>query len=128
LAFQLTNFLRDVAEDLARDRVYLPQEDLARFGVDESELRAAAAAGRATPAIKRLVGYEITRAREHYAAALPGIGMLPGASRQCVRTAYLVYGAILDEIERTDRDVFARRAVVPGWRRAGLLAQGLLTP
>ncbi|GAA1642205.1 phytoene/squalene synthase family protein [Saccharothrix algeriensis] len=126
LAFQLTNFLRDVAEDLARDRVYLPQEDLARFGVDEGELRAAAAAGRATPRIKRLIAYEITRARGHYAAALPGVGMLSGASRRCVRTAYLVYGAILDEIERADHDVFARRAVVPGRRRAALLARGLL--
>ncbi len=126
LAFQLTNFLRDVGEDLARDRVYLPQEDLARFGVSVEELGAAAAAGQATPGINRLIGYEITRARGHYAAALPGIGMLPGASGACVRTAYLVYSAILDEIERMDHDVFARRAVVPRRRRAALLAHGLL--
>ncbi|WP_230686555.1 phytoene/squalene synthase family protein [Catellatospora vulcania] len=125
LAFQLTNFLRDVAEDLARDRVYLPQDDLARFGVTTAELHAAAAAGRATPQIKSLIAYETTRARAHYAAARPGLDLLPGASRTCVRTAYLVYGAILDEIERADHDVFARRAVVPTRRRARLLAQAL---
>ncbi|MEV4415595.1 phytoene/squalene synthase family protein [Catellatospora sp. NPDC049609] len=125
LAFQLTNFLRDVGEDLARDRVYLPQDDLARFGVSDADLYAAAA-GRATPEIKRLLAFEIARARRHYAAALPGIAMLPGASRACVKAAYLVYGAILDEIERLDHDVFARRAVVPAPRRAALLARGLL--
>lgn len=126
LAFQLTNFLRDVVEDLARDRVYLPQGDLARFGVTAADLHAAAGAERATPQIKSLIAYEITRARAHYAAALPGFDLLPGASRACVRTAYLVYGAILDEIERADHDVFARRAVVGRSRRIGLLARGLL--
>ena len=74
----------------------------------------------------RLVAFEITRARGHYAAALPGIAMLPGASRACVKAAYVVYGAILDEIERLDHDVFARRAVVPAARRAALLARALL--
>ncbi|MFD0594209.1 phytoene/squalene synthase family protein [Catellatospora coxensis] len=127
LAFQLTNFLRDVAEDLARDRVYLPQDDLARFGVTTADLRAAAAAARATPQIKSLIAHGITRARTHYAAALPGLDLLPGTSRTCVRTAYLVYAAILDEIERADHDVFARRAVVPAHRRARLLTQALLT-
>ncbi|WP_425457778.1 phytoene/squalene synthase family protein [Catellatospora sichuanensis] len=126
LAFQLTNFLRDVAEDLTRDRVYLPQDDLTRFGVTTADLRAAATGGRATPQIKSLIAYEITRARAHYAAAMPGLDLLPGASQTCVRAAYLVYGAILDEIERADHDVFTRRAVVPTHRRARLLAQALL--
>ncbi|MEU7825016.1 phytoene/squalene synthase family protein [Catellatospora sp. NPDC049133] len=125
LAFQLTNFLRDVAEDLARDRVYLPQDDLARFDVSSADLRAAAAARRATPQIKSLIAYEVDRARAHYTAALPGLDLLPGASRTCVRTAYLVYGAILDEIERADHDVFVRRAVVGRGRRIALLARGL---
>lgn len=126
LAFQLTNFLRDVAEDLARGRVYLPQEDLARCGVTEAALRAAAAAGQATPQVKSLIAYEIRRARAHYAAARPGLDLLPGASRACMHTAYLVYGGILDEIERQDHDVFARRATVGPWRRTRLLTRGVL--
>ncbi|GIF99276.1 phytoene synthase [Catellatospora citrea] len=126
LAFQLTNFLRDVAEDLARDRVYLPQDDLARFGVTVADLYEAAAAGRATPQLKSLIAHEVSRARGHYAAALPGLDLLPGPSRTCVRAAYLLYGAILDEIERADHDVFRRRAVVPTPRRIRLLTQALL--
>ncbi|GHJ45548.1 phytoene synthase [Catellatospora sp. TT07R-123] len=126
LAFQLTNFLRDVAEDLARGRIYLPQEDLARFGVGEADLCEAAARRRAGAPVRALIGYGVERARAHYAAAAPGLDLLPGASRTCVRAAYAVYGAILDEIERADHDVFVRRAVVPAHRRATLLARTLL--
>jgi phytoene synthase len=124
-AFQLTNFIRDVAEDLERDRIYLPREDLARFGVTGADLVQAAAGRRATPQIKDIIRYEVARARTHYAAAAPGVTMLDGASRRCVATAYRVYGAILDEIERADHDPFVRRAVV-GWPdRIRLLASGL---
>ena len=72
LAFQLTNFLRDITEDLARGRVYLPSEDLARFGVTRADL----AAPRASPAVQALVAFEIARARAHDRAAAPGIGLL----------------------------------------------------
>jgi phytoene synthase len=72
------------------------------------------------------VAYEVERARAHYAAAAPGLDLLAGGSRACVRTAYHVYGAILTEIERAGHDVFARRAVVPAHRRAALLARSLL--
>jgi phytoene synthase len=72
LAFQLTNFIRDVAEDLARGRVYLPAEDLERFGVRRADL----AADQASPAVRELLAFEVTRARAHYRAAEPGIDLL----------------------------------------------------
>ncbi|GAB4059332.1 phytoene/squalene synthase family protein [Catellatospora paridis] len=128
LAFQLTNFLRDVGEDLQRGRIYLPQCDLRTFGVSPAELYQAAACGTATTAIRELVRYEITRAREHYAAAAPGVTMLAPTSQACIRTAFHLYGGILDEIERADLDVFARRATVPTRRRLQVAARCLLTP
>jgi 15-cis-phytoene synthase len=125
LAFQLTNFIRDIGEDLQRDRIYLPQKDLARFGVTRADLVHATTRRQATAAVKELVRYEIERARTHYAAAAPGIPLLAKASQRCIRAAYQIYGAILDEIERADHDPFRRRAVVPWQRRVGLLAGSL---
>ncbi len=123
LAFQLTNFIRDVAEDLERGRTYLPDEDLARFGVTRADLDRRIA----TPAIKELIRFEITRAQVHYAAAAPGIPLLDGASQACMRTAFHLYGGILGEVAANDFDVFARRAVVPNRRRAGVALRSLLT-
>ena len=125
-AFQLTNFIRDVAEDLRRGRVYLPQEDLRRFGLTDADLAAAVAVGSATPQIKSLIGYEVSRAREHYRSAATGIGMLAPGSRACIRTAFRLYQGILDEIERADGDVVARRATVPPARRFALVAMSLV--
>ena len=117
LAFQLTNFIRDVGEDLDRGRIYLPLADLERFGVTPGDLRVAAAEQRATEPIKELIAFEVQRARLHYTAAAPGIPMLERSSQSCIRAAYCVYGAILTEIERQDYDVFTRRAVVPKRKR-----------
>ncbi|MEH1164681.1 phytoene/squalene synthase family protein [Micromonospora sp. CPCC 205539] len=126
-AFQLTNFIRDVAEDLDRGRTYLPDEDLAKFGVTRDELLQAAARGRGTPRIRELIEYEVTRAQAHYAAAAPGITLLAPASQACMRTAYALYGGILDEVAAQDYDVFARRALVPQRRRMAVAARALLT-
>jgi phytoene synthase len=126
LAFQLTNFIRDVAEDLDRGRLYLPREDLAFFGVSRRDLVEAAARRAATDAIKAAIEYEVRRARAHYAAAAPGVELLAPGSRACIRTAYHLYGGILDEIERADYDVFARRAVVPNHRRLTVTARCLV--
>ncbi|MDQ7906332.1 phytoene/squalene synthase family protein [Phytohabitans sp. ZYX-F-186] len=128
LAFQLTNFIRDVGEDLDRGRVYLPRADLEKFGVTRADLRAAADRRAASPSIKDLIGYEVTRARAHYAAAAPGVPMLAPASQACIRAAFHLYGGILDEVERAGHDVFARRAVVPHRRRLATVARCLLTP
>ncbi|MER7276741.1 phytoene/squalene synthase family protein [Dactylosporangium sp. NPDC000244] len=117
LAFQLTNFIRDVAEDLERGRVYLPQRDLAEFGVTRADLEAALTARRSSDKIKSLIRYQLSRARHHYALAAPGIPMLAPTSQSCMRAAYRLYGGILDEVEAQDGDVFARRATVPKWKR-----------
>jgi len=106
LAFQLTNFLRDVPEDLDRGRVYVPQADLRRFGVD-------VAVRRATPQWRALLAYEIARNRELYRRADPGIALLPPRSARCVGAARVLYARILDRIEDADYDVFAARLRVP---------------
>jgi phytoene synthase len=121
LAFQLTNFIRDVAEDLRRGRVYLPLEDLARFELTPADLRPG------NPKVKPLIAYEVSRARRHYALAAPGIPLLEPASQACMRTAYRLYAGILDEVEAADHDVFARRATVPPSRRAAVAIRSLLT-
>jgi phytoene synthase len=123
LAFQLTNFIRDVAEDLDRGRTYLPDEHLAAFGVTRADLEER----RSTPKIKTLIAYEVSRAREHYAAAAPGIPLLNPASQACMRTAFRLYGGILDEVIAADHDVFTKRAAVPNRRRAAVAIRSVLT-
>jgi phytoene synthase len=108
-AMQLTNILRDVREDLGRGRIYLPQDELARFGVTEADL----AAGRVTEAFRGLMRFQVDRARACYAEAEKGIPWLVGASsRLTVRVMGRVYGGILDAIEERDFDVFTHRARV----------------
>ncbi len=117
-AFQLTNFLRDVAEDLDRGRVYLPQEDLRRYSADPSRREV-------TPEWTELMRFEIGRCRRLYVSADIGIGMLPPQSARCVRTARVLYSRILDVIEEQGYDVFSRRARVPTWQKAALVARHL---
>lgn len=109
-AFQLTNFLRDVAEDLDRGRVYLPQEDLVRFGADPAR-RVVDDSWRA------LLRFEIARARTLYRSAAEGVSMLPPSSARCVAAAQGLYAQILDRIEHAGYDVFTTRARVPTWRK-----------
>jgi 15-cis-phytoene synthase len=122
LAFQLTNFIRDVAEDHQRGRVYLPAADLDRFGVRRGDL----AAGRAAPAVRDLVAFEVERARAHYRAAEPGIALLAPSSRPCIRVAFELYGGILDEVERAGYQILDRRVRVPRRRRLGVAGRQLL--
>ncbi len=124
LAFQLTNFIRDVAEDLDRGRVYRPAADLESFGVGRDDL----AAPSASPAVRRLIAFEVERARDHYRRAQPGLALLPARSRRCVRLAYAVYGGILDRVEEAGYDVLAGRAVVPRRRRATAVVRELARP
>ena len=122
LAFQLTNFIRDVAEDLERGRVYLPAEDLERFGVGRADL----AAAQASPAVAELLAFEVERARSHYRAAEPGIELLAPSSRPCIRVAFDLYGGILDEVERAGYQVLASRVAVPRHRRLGVAGRHLI--
>lgn len=120
-AFQLTNFIRDVGEDLDRGRVYLPLTDLEAFGVTVDDLRAR----RVTPAIVALLEHEMARAEEHYAAALPGIALLDAGSRACVRVAYTLYRDILDAVRASGYRVLDRRARVPMRRRLSVAVREL---
>jgi len=120
LAFQLTNFLRDVDEDLARGRIYLPRADLEHFG-------AAPQARTVDTAWRALMRFEIDRARQLYRSADTGISMLPGASGRCVRAARILYSEILDRIEGADYDVFAGRVRVPTVRKLAIAARQLAT-
>jgi 15-cis-phytoene synthase len=120
-AFQLTNFIRDVREDLDRGRIYLPEEDLDRFGVTVDMLHGDAVDERTSKPVRELVGFESRRARAHYAAALPGLHLLEPRSRLCIRAAYLIYREILEEVARNGHDVMRRRAVVSRGRRLALL-------
>ncbi len=121
-AFQYTNFLRDVAEDLDRGRIYLPQDQLRRFGVKPVDL----GRRRVTPQWRAFLAHEIDRARELYRAADRGLPFLPPRSARCVGTARVLYSRILDRIEAADYDVFRARVRVPTWRKAGTAARILL--
>lgn len=116
-AFQLTNFLRDVGEDLARDRIYLPGDELAAFGVDEDRLRAAAATGAVDAPIRRALAHLIAVNRNLYRIAEPGIAGLPARTRPAIVAAAAAYHDILTEIEDSGYQVLTRRTVVPRRRR-----------
>jgi phytoene synthase len=115
-AFQLTNFIRDVGEDLRRGRLYLPKEDLATYGVARSDLEA----GVVDEGVRALLSFEISRARALFRAAEPGIRLLHPASRPCIRTAWQLYQDILGAVERADYRVLDRRARVGLLRRASV--------
>lgn len=119
-AFQLTNFLRDIAEDLDRGRQYVPQEDLRRFDVDLTERKV-------TPAFIELMRFEIDRCRDLYASGEQGIAMLPERSARCIEAAHGLYGGILDRIEAKGYDVFSSRASVSTASKAWTVAR-LLRP
>lgn len=112
-AFQLANFIRDIDEDIERGRIYMPLDDLARFGVDEKMLLAR----RLTPEITEAIKFQIARVRELQAVAEAGIQYLDPISRPCIRAASELYCGIVDEIEANGYDVFTKRATTSQWRR-----------
>ena len=109
VALQLTNILRDVGEDAARGRIYLPQEDLARFGLTDADVLAGLAGWR-DERWRALMQFEIARAHQLYDEAWPGIGMLSRDGRFAIGAAAQVYRGILGQIVANDYDVFSRRA------------------
>jgi phytoene synthase len=114
-AFQLANFIRDVREDRRLDRIYLPAEDRARYGVAEDAL----SQERASPELRALIALEVRRAREMFAAAEPAIASAPASVRSGVRFAVAVYLRVLDRVERIDFDVLGRRTSVRPWQLPG---------
>jgi len=115
LAFQLTNFLRDLREDFELERVYLPAEDRERFGVAEADL----ARPRASAELRALVAFEARRARTLFASAEEAVGAAPDRSRTGVRLACAAYLRVLDRVERIDFDVLGRRTGVRPWQLPG---------
>ena len=121
MAFQLTNFIRDVREDWALDRMYLPEDELARFGVDEEEI----GRGEATPGFRALLALEVGRARGLFAEGAPALEAVEPRVRPGMRMARAVYVRVLDRVERLDYDVLRRRASLPPWE-AGRAVLGSL--
>jgi phytoene synthase len=113
-AFQLANFIRDIGEDIDRGRIYMPLDDLARFGVSEEMLLKR----QLTPEIVEAIKYQIARVRELQEKAEAGIQYLDPISRPCIRAASELYCGIVDEIEANGYDIFNKRATTSTWRRA----------
>ena len=114
IAFQLANFIRDVSEDLDRGRVYLPLDELARFGVDRAMLERRVL----TPEIVEALKFQIARVRSLQKEADEGIAYLDKTSRPCIRAASELYCGIVDEVEAIGYDVFNKRAKTSTARRA----------
>lgn len=107
IAMQLTNILRDIKEDFLRNRIYLPEDEMRKFGVSEEEI----SRGSLNNAFKELLKFEIERARKYYESSRPGINMITDANSRLVTTAMKeMYSGILVSIEKNNYDVFSKRA------------------
>jgi 15-cis-phytoene synthase len=113
VALQLTNILRDVAEDWGMDRLYLPREELERFGLSEADLEA----GQVTERWRSLMRFQIDRACRLYAESWPGLALLSRRGQLAIAAAAEFYSAILQDIEAHDYNVFSRRAHLTGWAK-----------
>lgn len=122
IAFQLTNILRDLREDAGLGRIYLPREDLVRFGYSESEL----VGGVQNSAFRALMEFEVTRARDYYDRAAPLVGLIHGDSRPCLKAMRAIYGGILESIVRKEYRVFSSRARVPTWKKLWIAGSALV--
>jgi 15-cis-phytoene synthase len=122
IAFQLANFIRDVGEDLDRGRIYLPLDELAKFGVDRAMLEQRTL----TPEIIAALKFQIARVRQLQAESAAGIDYLDKVSRPCIRAASELYCGIVDEVEAIGYDIFNKRAKTSTARRARVAAGAYL--
>jgi len=122
VALQLTNILRDVGEDRVRQRIYLPQEDLARFGVTEAALLKGVRDERYVSLLK----FQIDRAREWYKRAEDGIPMLAKDAQLPIRASLDMYSSILNKIEENGYDNFNKRAYTAKWEKLAMLPRAWL--
>lgn len=124
VAMQLTNVLRDVAEDLRDDRVYLPADELAAHGISREMLEAR----KMTPALRRFLAFQVLRARYYFGLGDAVVDLFPAdGSRLTVRLMQRTYAGILDELERRNLDVFRGRAYVSRTRKFFILGRTLIT-
>jgi phytoene synthase len=121
IAFQLTNILRDIREDAERGRIYLPAEDLQRFGVTEQDIHA----GLRIPEFIDLMDFEATRARGYYKESQPLINLVDRPSRASLRALITIYSRLLDRIERSNYDVFSRRISLSAWEKLRIVLAAL---
>jgi phytoene synthase len=121
VAFQLTTFIRDLREDRALDRIYLPADERARFGVDAAALGAPTA----SPELRALVAFQVRRARRLFAEAEPAVEAAPRSVRTGVRLAVAVYRRVLDRAERVEFDVLGRCAGVRAWQLPGAVLEAV---
>jgi phytoene synthase len=119
VAFQLTNILRDVREDAEHGRIYLPSEDLERFGVDPQELAGAAI----SPALRSLLAFEAERARAYYQESKPLMDMVDSGSRSSLKALIGIYSRLLERIADSGYDVLRERVRVPAWEKLWILAR-----
>jgi len=121
VAFQLTNILRDVGEDARLGRVYLPQEDMARFGVLPDALRDS----RPTPEFLGLMRFEAARAREYYARSASLVNLVKPSGRPMLSAIVAIYSRLLERIERSGFDVLRRRVSLPAWEKVWLMLRSV---
>jgi len=122
VAFQLTNILRDIREDAERGRLYLPAEDLRRFGVAPEDL----CAGRRTEAVLQLMRFEGGRARAYYTEAMPLLDLVHRRSRRSLWALIAIYSRLLERIERGNYDVFTRRVRLSALEKSWIVARALV--
>ena len=122
VAFQLTNILRDIKEDAERGRVYLPLEDLRRFGVTPEEL----GSGTRGDPFLRLMRFEAARARSYYQESQPLLDLVHPRSRASLWALITIYSRLLERIETRNYDVFSRRVRLSPFEKSWILAQALL--
>jgi phytoene synthase len=116
LAMQLTNIIRDVGEDAANDRIYIPLDELARFGCTEKQLHA----GRVDANFVALMQFQTGRAREYFASSSSLFPLLEARSRGCASGLHQLYAKLLDRIESRGFDVFRERVSLPVWEKLRL--------
>jgi len=126
IAFQLTNILRDVAEDAARNRVYLPLKNLAHHGVSLDALLHRPPAAPPTAAERELFAAVAHLAEHYYGRARFLLPLVDPVSRPALWVLVSIYHALLKRIERANYDVFTRRASVPLWQKLSILAEGMV--
>lgn len=125
IAFQLTNILRDVAEDAERNRIYLPLEDLAAHGVSVEQLRLHPK-GAVTESERNLLAAIARRAEQYYLSAQSLLPLIDAESRPALRVLVAIYHRLLQRIERANYEVFAERISVPKSQKLTILAKGML--
>lgn len=121
VALQLTNILRDVGEDARDGRVYLPQDELARFGVDPEELKATIP----SPGARALFASQARRAYAYYEEAAPLARLVEPIGRPVLGAIAGIYRALLDEIVRRDYNVLDGRVRLPAWKKATIAVRAL---